>query len=436
MFLNRSFWPDVEATGQLLTELCEDIGEEFETIVIAGQPNENLDRANFKIFGSQRVGATQVKRVWHTKFAKRKILGRLTNQLSFMLGCLFLALFTRKVDIIVFQTDPPLLCFLGWILKLRHRCRLIAYLQDVYPDIALALEKVPDGTAYRFARRFFYAVYKRVDRVVVLSDDMHSLMAKSGIQTEKLRIVPNWIDAGRVYPDKTANNFRVEHGLDDQFVVMYSGNLGLSQRLDMVIEAAAQMHQHQDVIFAFIGDGASKLSLQAEVNRRGLSNVRFFPYQPKDQLATSLSAADLHIVPIDARVLQCLMPSKLYGVLASGTPALVIAPEFSELARIVQSEQVGITVPDAESISWAVQWAYQNRQALVEMGRRGRELAVAQYDRGCSTERFAAVLRELMWYAVKDVPATPSAKPMTAKETAFTSVVRCPLPNPMQESLR
>lgn len=410
MFLNRSFWPDVEATGQLLTELCEDLGQEFEPIVIAGQPSQNIERSAFKVWGFQQLGQTQIKRVWHTRFPKRNLLGRLINQVTFMIGCLLAALCTRKVDVVVLQTDPPMLCLLGWILRLRHRCKMVAYLQDVYPDIAKALGKVPDGTLYRLIHRIFYAAYRHCQRIVVLSDDMKTLMLKSGIEEHKLRIVPNWIDASRVYPEKANNSFRIEHGLNGHFLVMYSGNLGLSQRLETLIDAAYQMQHYKEVLFAFVGDGASKLALQKEVEGRGLTNVRFFPYQPKEKLATSLSAADLHVVPIDARVLHCLMPSKLYGVLASGTPALVIAPEYSELARIVQSHRIGITVPDVESIAWAIEWAYLNRGELAKMGHRGRQLALAQYDRLCSTERFAAVLRECLIRPT----AVPHTKPVAS----------------------
>ena len=133
-----------------------------------------------------------------------------------------------------------------------------------------------------------------------------------------IKIIPNWIDTTKIVPVKQDNTWRQEHGFDAEnlFLVMYSGNLGLSQDLSIVIDAAKKLQDLPELQFVFVGEGASRDALIKQ--SEGLRNVTFLPYQPRERLAESLSAADLHLLPIRKEALDCLMPSKLYGILASG----------------------------------------------------------------------------------------------------------------------
>src|SRR5690606_38739970 len=135
--------------------------------------------------------------------------------------------------------------------------------------------------------------------------------------------------------------FRRDHGLEDQFVVMYSGNMGLSQPLEMIIDAAEQLADRTDITFALVGDGARRKQLEEEVRRRGLANVRFFDYQPKRWLSQSLSAADLHVVFLEPVLVPFMMPSKVYSILATGTPVLAVTDPTSELGTLVADDGLG-----------------------------------------------------------------------------------------------
>lgn len=398
LFLNRSYWPDAEATGQLLAELCEDLAGRFDVTVIAGQPNQNPAGAGYHRRGQQTRRGVRVRRVWHTRFAKRSLAGRAVNLLSYLGGASLAAFTLPRPQCIVVETDPPLLCLAGALLRRWHAARLVVYLQDIYPDIAVALGVLPDGQPTRLLRRLIYGAYRRADRVVVLSRDMRDLLARSGVCARKIECIPNWTDTRAVLPRKEHNAFRAEHGLDGRFVVMYSGNMGLCQRLEDVLAAAARLRSRPDVLFLLVGDGVSRPRLENTARRMDLPNVRFLPYQPKDRLAESLSAADLHLVPLDPRVREFLMPSKLYGILASGTPMLAIAPEDCELAEITRREAVGLVVPpgEPEALAEAVRGLADGRGQLAPMGRAARRLAEARYDRRQSTSRFAEMLEGLV----------------------------------------
>jgi glycosyltransferase involved in cell wall biosynthesis len=198
-----------------------------------------------------------------------------------------------------------------------------------------------------------------------------------------------------VRPAAEPNPFRVLHELEGRFVVMYSGNMGLCQRLEDVITAARLLRERPEVLFLLVGDGASRKSL--EQLAADLPNVRFLPYQPKDTLAESLSAADLHLLPVDPRVISCLMPSKLYGILAAGRPVLAVAPDDCELSEVVRSEGVGRVVPPGqpERLAAAICDALGDRQELARMGAAARRVAQRDYDRPKIIGRFGRMLSAL-----------------------------------------
>ena len=377
LFLNRSYWPDAEATGQLLTELCEDLASSLDVTVIAGQPNDDPTHSKFRRHGTEMHQGVRIRRVRHTRFPKRFLPGRLINYLSFLIAAFWAAVWTKRPDVVVVETDPPLLCLIGWFLQRVRGAKLICYLQDIHPDIGIALGKLRNRWSLRLLRRILFHVYRGADRVIVLSRDMRDHIVQSGIDPQGIVCIPNWIDTSKVRPVKAGNPFRRQHGINGQFVVMYSGNLGLCQRLEDVISAAHALRGRPDILFLLVGGGSLQRQLQDQASELGLTNIRFLPYQPKAELATSLSAADVHLVPLDERVATCLMPSKLYGVLASGTPLVAVAPEECELAELTLEHDVGVIAPPGqpEALAEIIERLADHTWDLPEMGRHARRLA-------------------------------------------------------------
>ncbi len=418
LFVNRSYWPDVEATGQLLTQLCEDLAGEFDVSVLAGQPNQNIRQEGFRSVGSEQHRGVTIHRVQHTRFPKRSFAGRLINLVSFFAAAWRHGRRIERPDVLVVESDPFLLPLLGRSWRRRHRCRFVVYLQDVYPDVAVALGKVREGWFTGWLRRRLIQAYCEADRVIVLSEDMKRRLANHGVPEERMVILPNWADAEAVIPLKEDNAFRQRHGWQDRFVVMYSGNMGLCQNLQSVLELADRVRDREDVVFVLIGDGAARQDLQQEAKQRKLTNVHFLPYQPRETLSESLSAGDLHLVPLDARATGCIMPSKLYGVMASGSAVLAIAEEDSDLHRLVSEEQIGVAAPqdDLTALEQSVLWCADHRDELMVMGKRARQLAEQVYDRPLAVRRFAKLLHQVLGHvsdpvepAAPSVPLTPAA---------------------------
>jgi glycosyltransferase involved in cell wall biosynthesis len=233
--------------------------------------------------------------------------------------------------------------------------------------------------------------------VVVLGEDMRQRVLARGIDPHKITLVPNWVDTSAIRPTTRDESLRPAWELDGEFVVMYSGNLGLSQGLEEVLVAARDLCQ-EPVKFVLVGEGAAKERLQAQATEWGLRNVQFRPYEAKERLAVSLGTADLHLVPLRRGLAGCIVPSKLYGILAAGRPYVASVEADSEVARVTQAERTGMVIePDTGmELASAIRWCLNHPEALTEMGRRGRRLAEERYDRRVSVAAFQTVLERLV----------------------------------------
>lgn len=400
LFLNRSYWPDVEATGQLLTALCESLTPHYAVSVLAGRPNTIAGVSGGQIDWQRTThrNGVRIDRVSHTTFRKSQLLLRGINYVSFALHARRALHSLPAPDAVVFETDPFLLAFEARRLSLATGCRLVGYLQDIYPDVAIALGKIPDLWPVRQLREKLFEVYRQCDAMIVLSRDMKRLLVDGGVTESRITVIPNWADPSLFTTPVTPSRFRTEHELHGKFVVMYSGNLGLTQRLDVFIDAAARLRDSPEFCFCFVGGGSQRDALVQRASKLQLQNVRFLDYQPLDQLADSLTSADIHLVPLAESLSSCLMPSKVYGILASGRPLLTTAPVGSELHEMTVSHRIGLTVPSVtpDEIASTLQRATQDRAGLAEMGQRSRRLAESQFTLQHSVARFQDVMDRVL----------------------------------------
>lgn len=398
--MNRSYWPDAEATGQLLGQLCEKLAVDFDVTVMAGQPNANPKKESFKKMGSEFHNGVRVLRVPHSKFPKRFSIGRLCNLISFVITATIYGVFTKRQDVIVFETDPFLLPLSAPLLKLRHRCKTVFYLQDIYPDVAVALDRAKEGFIVKTLRWLLFREYRKSDRVIVLSKDMKELCTSHGVPANQIECIPNWCETDSLVPMKTENLFRKVHRLEDNIVVMHSGNMGLSQKLERILDAAEQLQNRKDIEFLFVGGGASEGRLKKIAESKQLNNVTFLPYQPWDRLSESLSAADVQLISVDDKAIRCLMPSKLYGILATGTAVLAIAPNDCELSEIITTNNVGEVVPtgDKQKLVDTITNLADNSKLRNQYGIAARQLAEAKCDLKYSVNQFRELLASLTNY--------------------------------------
>ena len=402
VFLNRCYWPDSEATGQLLTDLCTDLTASFDVHVVCGQPNSPAADAKFTKSGRQVRDQVTIHRLTHTQFSKRVPAGRRLNILSFAYATSRYLKRTRMAaDVIVSETDPFLLPIVAGQHATRCGAKLVCYLQDIYPDVAEAIDKAKSGWLTNRIRAYLRTTYRAAERIVVLGNCMSRRLEAEpwGIDPDKITVIPNWADCDVIQPRQPAklNGFLEAHGLRDRFVVMHSGNMGLTQRLDVLIAAAADPAWPDNAVLTLVGDGVARRDLEQQAGAMLGNRVRFMPYQPRSELSNSLSAADLHVVSMHDNIVGCLCPSKLYGILAAGRPVLAIGPENTDLQQLVRQRQIGWCCPpgDATAIATAVASAVSDQANRLAMSDRARNLALQSYDRKVVTGQFAEMLREI-----------------------------------------
>jgi colanic acid biosynthesis glycosyl transferase WcaI len=245
------------------------------------------------------------------------------------------------------------------------------------------------------ARRLERICYARADAVTVLSDDLKENISPRVNDPSKVRVIPNFVDTEWISPASPANAYRRQYGLSKRFVVMYAGNVGLSQSLDLVLDAAAALAHEKEIVFVINGGGAGKAGLERRA--RGMDNVVFVDMQPTERLPEVLAAADLHLVVLKRGLARSSVPSKTFSILAAGRPLIASVDRGSEVARVVERAGAGLAVPpeDSEAFTKAVRSLYERRDELQTMGAGGRAFVEQWASPAAVAKQYADLFEEL-----------------------------------------
>ncbi len=396
LFLNRSFYPDVEATGQFLFELCEELEKDFKVYVICGNPLYRKVKNKGRLIQKTSHRKITIWRINNTTLPKKFFPARVLNLVSYFIPCFFWTFLIKRMDCIVAETDPPLLASIAYVYSKIRRCRFIYYSQDIWPQVGIVNEGMTNPLITTIFKGINGFLYKKADRIIVLGRDMKKRLEEENfIASHKIGIVENWADPKKIYPiQRKDNRFLQKHGIENKFIVMYSGNIGLSQDLENIVYAAAALKEIKDILFVLIGEGASKEKLIHKAVSLGLPNVRFLPYQEKDMLKFSLNAAHIHLITLKKGMKGYIVPSKVYGILASGRPFIAAVDKDCEIDKIVQDFLCGRTVSpsNVEELKGAVLWAFHNKEKIEEMGENGRKALENFYSRKICTQKFKDIV--------------------------------------------
>ncbi|MFO0697959.1 MAG: glycosyltransferase family 4 protein [Nitrospira sp.] len=345
VFINRFFYPDQSATSQLLTDLAFHFAEKSHPVTVITSRQLYGD-ARSLLPPQEELRGVKICRVWSTRFGRAKLLGRALDYATFYLG-VAAALFkmVRAGDTVIAKTDPPLISVVAAAITTLSGARLINWTQDLFPEIAGALDITGTRILEPGLRWLRNRALKMAACNIVIGEHMAGRLRGEGVPASTIRVIHNWADSVAVRPIAHHDNpLRIDWNLQDKFVVGYSGNLGRAHEFQTILQAAEQLACSPTIRFLFIGDGAQLLALRQAVDQRGLSNVLFQPYQPRDRLSYSLSASDLHLVSLRPELEGLIVPSKFYGIAAVGRPVLFMGSPTGEIARILREHHCGYTV--------------------------------------------------------------------------------------------
>jgi glycosyltransferase involved in cell wall biosynthesis len=392
-FFNRSYHPDTTATGQLLTELCEGLAAAHccRVSVVTGGATRGL------LQGETRHGV-EILRARAANFSKRRFPGRFSNYVSYFLSACYAGQRLARPDVIVAQTDPPIIGLAAWLAARRFGVPFVMSYKDIFPEVARLLEDFHSPTVDRALQAVNCFLARRADRVVALGETMRKMLIEGkGADPARTVIIPDWADCEAIVPGPKQNAFSLAHGLADRFVVMHSGNIGLSQDLEVLIEAADRLRHVPDIAVVLVGEGVKKGALEEQARGLRLANVRFLPFQPKERLHESFATADVFVVSLKAGMAGYIVPSKLYGILAAGRPYVAAVEDSSEVAAITRRHDCGLVVSPgkASELADGILRLYHDRSLTRAMGERARRAAL-EFDRPRQVRAYYELFQELI----------------------------------------
>jgi colanic acid biosynthesis glycosyl transferase WcaI len=391
LVLNQYYWPGVEATAHLLSELCEALADEFEITVVTGRLRGRPDLPTREV----RNGV-EILRVESTSHDRSRLSRRALNYVTYLGFALRAGLAGRRPDIVLCGTDPPMVGDVALVVARRFRAPLVVISEDVFPEIAVAVGRLAPSPLVSLLRALVRLYLRRAVRVIAIGETMARRLEDKGAPADRIRVIPNWTDVATIEPLAKDNPWAVEHGVADRFVVMHSGNVGHAQDLDSLVRATSLLRDLDDLRVLVIGSGARWHELYGLAQTLEVDAVEFLDFQPRDALAQTLSAADVHVVGLARGLAGYVVPSRIYSILAAGRPVIAAAEEESETAALVRDVGCGLVVPPGQPVTLAraIRECYEGVHPLEEMGLRAREFAEREADRLTAFDRYRRVLAE------------------------------------------
>ena len=395
------FAPDVAPTGEVMTRLVEELaarGHHVEVVTALPWYRDHAVEPAWRghLLRRETTAWGRVTRIH--PFAsrdKRNLIARAAGFVAFTAVATVVAAMGRRADVVMAMSPPLTLGPAGWLAGTLRRAPLVFNIQDVYPDVAVDVGALTDARVIRLARWLERFTYRRAAVVTVLSDDLADNVADRAGGRDRVAVIPNFVDAAAIRPGPRTNGYRAEYGLGDRTVVMYAGNIGYSQPLGMVVEAARRLAGRDDLVFVVNGGGSGLEALEQAA--AGLPNVVFAPLQPRERLPEVLAAADIHLVVLRSGVARSSVPSKTYSILAAGRPVLASIDAGSQVARMIEGAGAGLTVPpgDVDGFAHGVETLADDPEERAAMGARARRFVEECHSPAAVAEMYEDLFRRV-----------------------------------------
>ena len=350
----------------------------------------------------ERHDGVEIERLPLPYLDRKTRFGRAASSILFVLLVTSRLTCSRIQGTLLIGTTPPFLHLAGWLLKHIRGLQYVCLVQDIYPDLAVRLGYLRDGSRLvKMWHRLNYLAYRDADAIVTLGARMAETIRATlptSPSAPRVTVIPNW-EEPEIVPSKngTANWFRKRHGLLDKLVILYSGNMGLVNDVETLLAAARNLRDRHDVLFLFIGGGAKEALVLQAVERDRLANVRLLPYQAREALSDSLTCAEVGAVTLARGAEGLCVPGKLYTALAAGQAILAIAERDSEIADVVEEQECGVRVSpgDAHGVVDAVLNWQRHPDILKMMQQNARRCFEDRFTKTAAADGYYQVLREV-----------------------------------------
>ena len=418
------FAPDGVSTAQLMTELALELqAQGHQVTVLTSTPHYNVEpeararqpltrRWGGLLYTSQLNGI----RVYHASIPVKgaRVGARLLDYLRFhAISTLAGLVAVGRYDILLVPSPPLTIGLSAWLLGLLRRVPFIYNVQEIYPDVAVSLGVLQNRRVIDALERLERFIYNRARAITVISEWFRRRLLDKGTDDAKLSVIPNFVDTDFMQPGPKENDFAQMHDLANKFVVLYAGNIGLTQGFETILDAARRLAHLPDLRFVIVGDGTRRAWLEAQLASGEYANVQLLPYQPRSRVPQIYAAADLCLVPLKKGTAQETFPSKIYTIMAAGRAVVAAADPDSELAWVVKQAQCGwsIAPDDAPALAQTIAAAHAARAELTQKGASGRGYVLRRHSRRAVTQQYDRLIRQLMRGADGDAAVSEAAAP-------------------------
>ncbi len=379
---------------ELARYLTDKMGWEIHILCgMAGYDGTRTDKS-----GSEISEGIHIHRAKLATFGKKNMLTRLADYSAFMLATGLELLKAYRFDVVVNLTDPPTAPWVGTLMTRFTKTPQVIWSMDVHPDAMLELGMFSYNHPISKASLIASGLsFRNADKVAAVGRCMKERLLQKGCRPERVEVITVWNDKDELHPvPRKDHPLRRELGIEDKFVFLYSGNIGLMHHFEDILEAAKILEDRRDILFLFVGQGGRFAELESFQKRNGLSNLMIKPYFPRERLCESLSMGDAHLITLVKSAEGVSVPGKLYSAMAVAKPVLFSGPPGSEVARTIAEAACGRNLMPGDVsglVKVALELADDPEQAH-KMGLAGREEFIAKYEREVCCGMWAELLEK------------------------------------------
>lgn len=398
-----NYHPEPIGIAPLLTELAEGLVQRGHQVrVVTAMPNypQRVIYPEYQgeFYVKEDRNGVEIQRCYVWIRPNPGLITRILLDGSFVFTSLWAAFWGWKPEVILYTSPPLPVCIAVALLSFWYRCPTVLSLQDILPEAAVYVGLVRNPIAIRVFEALERFSYRMATRIAVITEKFRENLLNKRVNPAKIVCIPNWVNVDFIKPlPKLENGFRQKYDLGDRFLVLYSGNIALTQGLETVIKAASQLQSYADIRFVIVGEEKALATLQSHCDRVQTTNVILLPFQPREAVPEMLAAADVGLIVQRKNVISFNMPSKTQLLLASGRPIIASVPFDGSAAQVVNHSQGGVVVPpeSPKALAEAVLKLYHDRNYGERLGAQGRQYAVEHYRFERSLDAYEGLFNEL-----------------------------------------
>ena len=400
LILSQVYPPDPTSVGQHTADVAQAMTKRGYRVVVM-TANRGYNDPSLKYDARELRDGVDVRRLPLSSFGKRSILLRLLGQGSFLIQCVVRGLFVSGLSCLLVSTSPPMCSVAALLISAVRRRPITYWVMDLNPDQMIEMGWIKESSPIvKIFNWFNRRILRRSSGIVALDRFMAQRVLRKADVKDKLTVMPPWPHEGHLEVVAHADNpFRKQHGLDDKFVIMYSGNHSVCTPLRTVLDAALTFQDDPRLVFMFIGAGTGKKEVDDTIAEHQPNNIRSLPYQPLSQIKYSLSAADVHLVVVGPSEVGVRHPCKIYGAMALGRPILLLGPDPCHASDLVDENDLGWHIQHGDvdaAISTIKKIVDQDCSELAQMGQRAKKIVNEQLSQDILCTRFCDIIESGM----------------------------------------